>query len=165
MSDLTADELRRLLSYDLETGKFLWRVSPNKKIKTGKPAGYMGRDGRCRVGINGRFYKSHRLAWLYVHGRWPTGMLDHINGNPADNRISNLREASRGQNGMNRRVGKNNRSGRKGVFWNSGARKWSAQITADGRQKFLGNYHTVEDAHNAYTAAAMALHGEFANVG
>lgn len=162
MSRPTAEDVRRIFNYDPETGEFRWRLSPNPKVVPGQVAGYVNKDGRRRIGVNGRFYKAHRLAWLYVHGRWPSDMLDHVNGQPDDNRICNLREASRAENGMNRQRGKNNKSGYKGVHWHANNRSWRAQITACGRQRFLGSYSSAEEAHQAYVAAARELHGEFA---
>ena len=108
MTDLTAEELRQLLSYDPETGELRWLVRVSLNVRVGHIAGYVTREGRRHVAINRRMYKAHRLAWLHVHGEWPSGMLDHVNGNALDNRISNLREANRSENGMNRRTSKNN---------------------------------------------------------
>jgi hypothetical protein len=161
MSDLTADELRRLLSYDPETGVFRWKVSRSNRVKVGAVAGTICSGGYCSVWI-GRFYKSHRLAWLYVHGRWPDEMLDHVNGDPTDNRISNLREASRAENGMNRGRNRNNASGQKGVHWYAKLNKWCVSIKLEGKTRHLGYYSSLEDAANAYSEAARSRHGEFA---
>jgi hypothetical protein len=94
-------------------------------------------------------------------GSWPKEQIDHINGDPLDNRWSNLREATQSQNNWNTRLSRNNTSGYKGVSWHKGERKWDATIMAYGKSHFLGRFKTKEEARDAYIDASKKLHGEF----
>ena len=160
---LTAEQLRGLLNYDRETGEFTRRVE-----RGGEPvcavAGYFDKDGYREIRVNGKAYKAHRLAWLYVHGEWPERNLDHIDVDPSNNRISNLRLATQSQNNANRGVQSNNTSGYKGVSWHPSAGKWCAHIQHNGKKKYLGLFTYPEGAYEAYKRAANDLFGEFARV-
>jgi hypothetical protein len=114
------------------------------------------------IGIDGKHYLAHRLAWLYVHGLWPAIEVDHWDRNRKNNRMGNLREATRSENMRN--VGKTvaNKSGAKGVSWSQERKKWVASIQHNKRTIALGRYETIEAAKAAYDAAALKLHGEFA---
>lgn len=160
-----AERLRSLLDYDPETGKFTWRVRTSNRVDVGRGAGCReARDGYIYIRLDDTLYKAHRLAWLYVHGEWPIGALDHINGIPGDNRIVNLRAASPSQNSCNQRRQSNNSSGFKGVSWYKRDGKWKAHITYRGKGFHLGYFDTAEEAYAAYCAKAKELHGEFARL-
>jgi hypothetical protein len=160
---LTPEQLRSMLSYDPETGEFIWMVKPNGRVNAGVIAGsILNNRGYRLIGIHGRRLLAHRLAWLYTFGRWPSSEIDHINGNRRDNRISNLREASKSENQSNRGPNKNNTSGFKGVKFHKKTSKWQAQITKDRKRYNLGLFHTPEAAHVAYESAAKKFYGEFA---
>lgn len=162
MTQLTASRLRELLNYDSETGEFRWRVKPrNNRIKEGDVAGTTS-HGYRHINVDGRIYRAHRLAWLYTYGEWPKHCLDHINLLRSDNRIANLREATRSENNRNTGVRSHNLSGRKGVSWSKGAQKYFARIRVDGVQHYLGLFESADDAARAYATAALDLHGEFA---
>jgi hypothetical protein len=158
---ITAAELRELLIYDQHTGKFTWRVSRGT-AKAGAPTGCPNSDGYPRIRISKRLYKAHRLAWLYVYGEWPPQLIDHINCNRDDNRLSNLRLADLTQNQANRPPGKNNTSGFKGVSWRRREKRWTAEITRHGQKIQLGTFLRAEDAAEAYRKAALEHFGEFA---
>jgi hypothetical protein len=162
--ELTAEYLREVLDYDPETGVFRWRRAVARNTKAGQEAGvsYPQKGGvmRRRIGVGYGRYLAHRLAWLYVHGEWPAGEIDHVNGDPLDNRIVNLRPATRSQQMLNRRV--MNTSGYKGVSYWEARGKWRAQIRFNGRNKTLGYFLTVEEAAEAYLFAALEHHGDFA---
>jgi len=99
---MTQEELHQLLDYNPETGEFFWKVN-SRCIKVGQKAGYVCKThGYEHIFINKKQYRSHRLAWLYVHGKWPEPEIDHINRVKTDNRIANLREADRSMNNLNR---------------------------------------------------------------
>ena len=170
---LTAEFVRSILDYDPDTGVFTWKrrhdVGPRWNGKhPGKVAGTLVKPGRSvtayvSIRINGVAYRAHRLAWLITHGRWPIGDIDHDNGDGTDNRIKNLREATRTQNNANSRRQKNNTTGIKGVSPTSDGR-YMASICRDGKQRNLGRFDTPEDAHEAYKTEAIRLFGEFARV-
>jgi hypothetical protein len=160
---VSCDELRALLDYDPETGVFTWRVKTNSRAMRGSNAGTVGHDGRVTIRIRNRRYRAHRLAWLYVHGEWPTQEIDHINGDPGDNRIANLRVATRAQNLSNRPRQCNNKSGHKGVYLDRRRGKWQAQMMICGKSKHLGSFDAIEDAAAAYRAASIEHFGEFAH--
>lgn len=152
---LTADELRRLLTYDPSTGLFRWAVK-RSGVRYGEIAGSF--HDYCRIRINRLEYKAHRLAWLYVHGRWPVGDIDHINGNPSDNRIENLRECSHAQNLTNTKLRSDNTSRMKGVGKIRNLNLWRATF----RGRHIGCFKTPEEAFAAYAEAARTEAGEFA---
>jgi hypothetical protein len=108
-----------------------------------------------------RNYPAHRLAWLYVHGKWPNGHLDHINRNPSHNVIANLREATAAENAYNRKTRRDNRVGLKGVSRTKYG-TFKAWIQVNKKPLYLGSYPTPEKAHAAYVAAAQKHFGEFA---
>jgi hypothetical protein len=149
-----------LLHYNPETGIFTWLVSPRSGW-AGKTAGY-DENGYVALKIGATKYKAHRLAWFYIYGEWPSGMLDHINLNKADNRIANLRVVTFQQNAANRPAQYDNASGLKGVHWHKQSRKWRAQANIQGRRTHLGLFDTKEAAHAAYVRAARAIYGEYA---
>ena len=162
-SELSVDYLREILDYNPESGVFRWKVSNNNRVKVGDVAGTLKRDGYRRIMINGKAYLERRLAWFYVHGKWPKDMIDHINGIKDDNYIENLREATNAENQWNRTKRDNNTSGFKGVCWNKAAQKWQAQIRINNKVKYLGLFDSPEEAYAAYCKAAKELFGEFAN--
>ena len=156
--ELTAERLRELLDYNPHTGEFVWRVSC-RGTKAGDIAGSSGSEGRRHIIIGYARFKAHRLAWLYVHGVWPKGLIDHINGIPFDNRIANLREASMSENLCNqRRAHTNNKTGILGVQWKKDRNKFRARIVIAGKEKHLGYFDTKEKAQEAYLSAKQELH-------
>jgi hypothetical protein len=154
----TAATLRRTLSYDTETGDWKWRISAGTR-KEGAPAGNKRPEGYRYIKINRRLYRTSRLAWLYVTGAWPKFEIDHINGDPSDDRWSNLRPATHAQNSKNRKLNVNNSSGYKGVFLNKG--RWRAVINSDGQRYHLGYFATQAEAAFAYRYAADQLHKDY----
>ncbi len=114
------------------------------------------------IRIDNQLIMAHRLAWLYVHGELPSGEIDHINGDRSDNRLANLRLATRVQNNQNTKTRTDNTSGHKGVCFHKQAGRWMAYINASGKRTYLGLHNSKEEAAQAYAAAAQELHGEFA---
>jgi hypothetical protein len=154
--------LVEMLGYNAVTGQFIWKKPTSNRVKIGDVAGQINHQGHRLISVNGTRYAAHRLAWFYVKGVWPSEEIDHINLVKDDNRLSNLREATR--NGNCRNVGKkkHNRSGFKGVHRHSlSPNRFVAQITVDGRPKYLGLFGTPEEAHAAYVKASDFYHGEF----
>lgn len=158
---LTAERLRMLLDYDPDTGKFYRRTRHGGTVVGRETGTVSSTSGYIMISADNRRYNAHRLAWLHVHGTWPVE-VDHVNMDRSDNRLSNLREASRAENSCNRPVQRNNKSsGIKGVTWSHKRRKWLAQIGKDGKHYNLGAYSSIEEAATAYKDAADRLHGAF----
>lgn len=153
---ITAERLREVLAYNPETGVFKWTINPSRAVSAGAVAGNKDVRGYIIIGIDRCRYRAHRLAWLYMTHSFPPEEIDHINGDPSDNRWINLRAASRGENACNRR-GKNKL---KGVF--SFRRKWRAQIRCEGIIHYLGDFDCPAAAYFSYIVASDKLHGEFA---
>ena len=162
---LTLKRLKEVLSYDPRTGIFVWKQKPGCTV--GKTAG-SSKDRYIRIGIDGKIYKAHRLAWFYVHGKWPKRGLDHRDLSEQNNRIRNLREASHSQNGANVRRNKANTSGFKGVYFKQDKRflhlapVWIARINVARKHIHLGRFKSVQAAGAAYATAARYYYGEFA---
>jgi len=117
---LTQERLKHLLHYNPDTVVFTWLSKPSRRINSGSIAGRIKpKKGYVEIGISGRIYLAHRLAWLYIYGTWPKEQVDHINGIRNDNRIKNLRLATTSQNQWNKKMQKNNTSGIKGVSWDN----------------------------------------------
>lgn len=153
---LTIGRLKDLIHYDPETGIFT-RIAAKKRIALGVIKNAPMTDGHTRLRVDNHPYLSHRLAWFYVHGYWPS-LIDHINGNPNDNRLCNLRDTDHSSNMQNRRAPhKNNKSGFMGVRKVS-ANRWDAHIVYDRKRLRLGIFKTPEEAHQAYLTAKRKLH-------
>lgn len=138
--------LKENLSYDLETGVFTRRISNTNFVKVGSVAGWVRRDGYIEIKVNGRPYLAHRLAWLYMTGSWPADEIDHIDGNPGNNRFHNLRSVDHKENGRNQKMPCNNTSGIVGIHWFKPRQKWQARITLDGKRIYLGYFDSLEEA-------------------
>lgn len=158
MPSLTASRLREVLRYDPETGVF-HRLTDGGGVKAGSVAGCVQRVGYVVIRIDDVLYYAHRLAWLYVTGSWPEDIVDHMDGNRANNRIKNLREASPKVNAQNvRRAQKNNKSGLLGVSWSKADKCWKAQIYSNGKGKCIGYFRTASEAHDAYVKEKREQH-------
>jgi hypothetical protein len=153
---LTAQYLRETLSYDQDSGIFRW-LEGRASSAAGSVAGGLTKNGYMRIGINGRCYLAHRLAWFYCHGVWPKEQVDHLNGKRTDNRIENLRESSQSGNMQNkRRAQRNNVAGFLGVSRNGSG--FQARIGAEGGKRWLGTFRTPDEAYAAYVQAKRRLH-------
>jgi hypothetical protein len=162
---LDAEYVRSILDYDPETGEFRWKWREDRLANwngryAGKIAGCVKPTGYVAIGINDRNYQSHRLAWLIIHGKWPPNDLDHIDGDKLNNRIANLRLATRQENNRNSGLQKNNSTGVTGVYWHKGAGKFVAQIKAD-EYFYLGLFPTLAEASAARAAAEIHYFGKF----
>jgi hypothetical protein len=158
---ITATYLRKILCYEPTTGIWIWLISPSGRIKIGEVAGSAG--GRYyHIQLFRKKYKSHRLAWLYITGRWPKAEIDHINGKPRDNRWRNLREASRSENMANAKKAKRNTTGLKGATRHKRDSIYEAWIRVRKQNFYLGRFETAKLAHTAYILAAKKYFGEFA---
>ena len=163
MSGLTQERLKEILEYDEKTGLFRWIQPPENHPRL---KGYVA--GGCATGyvlikIDGKKRKAHRLAWLYVNGEWPPGDIDHINGCPMDNRMTNLRVATNPQNQANKRTVRG-RELPKGVR-KLPSGKYQARVSVNGEIKSLGSFKSIDEASAAYLCAARSYYGEFARAG
>lgn len=159
--ELTAARLRELLRYDPETGVFTRRqnLSNSKAFKPGDVAGGIDKStGYIKISVENRAYWAHRLAWLYVHGLWPDGLLDHRDENKANNAIRNLRPADKSLNGQNVTAARSSSKSRLLGACPDGKGRWQATITVNRKQRHLGRFDTAEEAHAAYLAAKAELH-------
>lgn len=155
---MDAETLRALIHYDPQTGSMFWRrnMGVGGRIPAGAEAGTTKTNGYRCVRVGRKNWLAHRLAWLYVHGRWPIGDIDHINGVRADNRLCNLREATRSQNIVN--------SDPRGPYPKGVSRRhgrWCASLCVQGKRQWLGTFDFEAEAVAAVSARARELYGEF----
>lgn len=158
---MSRDELMACFEY--RNGN-LYRNKAAGGAKAGDIVGWVtycnGRPYR-KMTFKRRVVYVHRAIFLMAHGYLPA-YIDHINSDPLDNRIENLRAATQSQNMANSRMSKANSSGRKGVTWRSGTGKWVAQIMVGGKHISLGSFHTLDEAAEAYAKGSVRFFGEFA---
>jgi hypothetical protein len=127
----------------------------------GKRAGGPNGEGYVQIKINGATYGAGRLAWLWMTGRWPEKEIDHENRVRGDNRWTNLREATRSTNCINKMFHRQNRHGFRGLKIQTNGR-YQAVLTVGQVEYYCGTYGTKEEAAMAYDIAAIQHHGEFA---
>lgn len=163
--DIPTADLRQWLRYDADTGYLWWIKPPGGRGRMNVPAGCTRPDGRIQVKVLKRMFKAHRICWALHHGEWPTADIDHANGDPADNRICNLRLASKMENNRNQKKREGCTSGYKGVTWDRNWRKWRAAIRVEGQLIRLGSFDDEYQAHLAYCRAADEYFGEFRRYG
>lgn len=165
-------QLAKLVTYNPDTGSFNWLPRPllmfikerdwrtwNTRFAF-KPAGRVDSFGYVSIAFGRQKVKAHRLAYFMVHGGCPR-LLDHVNGRPSDNRITNLRPATPSQNNMNRAIGRRNKSGGKGISWHKRAGKWQVHVRAAGVAHYCGLFVDIDAARAARAAKAEELHGQF----
>lgn len=156
-----SERIAGVLRYEPDTGAFYWRVA-RRRVKAGAAAGAACANGYVQITVLGTNYLAHRLAWLLQNGCWPTGEVDHMNGNRWDNRMVNLRDASRTQNLANAGLRSDNTSGHKGVTWYKSRHLWMAQLNINRRHICLGYFADKDAAIAAYAEAARRYFGDFA---
>ena len=168
----TCEQIKNALHYDPETGLFTWLISPSQRAPKGSVAGTLNDAGYLLIGFEGKRYRAHRLAWLYMTGEWPSSEIDHRNTNRRDNRWENLREASGSQNQWNQQKRTDNTSGVKGVrFWKNRTHEYAiARLAVHGKivQKMFsvakfGRDEAFRLACESINELRAAVHGEFAN--
>ena len=159
---ITAERLREVLDYNPESGEFRWLLATNSMVRVGMIAGSINRGGYSLICIDGGRYLAHRLAFLFMTGKFPELDVDHTDGDTANNSWTNLREATVSENHANSRRRCDNTSGHKGVSFRKASQNWCAQIQVNGRKMYLGLFESAEAAHAAYLAAAQRYFGEFA---
>lgn len=156
---ITHEHLLESLRYEPDTGNFIW-LKNICRVTAGSVAGSTDTNGYISIKLRQKKYLAHRLAWFYVHDRWPPNEIDHDNRVRNDNRLCNLRQATISQNRSN---SSRNKTRLKGAYFNhkNGRKKWRAQITVDRKSHIIGTYETEIEAHQAYCAEAFRQRGEF----
>ena len=153
------EKAMELFSYDPVCGEIRWKNPAGTKVKSGDLAGWVNEHGRVVVRYQGKGIFGHRLAWLLHFGRWPELYLDHINGDPCDNRIENLREVTSRVNSQNmRKPSRRSTTGLLGVSRAWGGKKFISCISDGGKSIHLGTFDTPAEAHAAYVNAKRAIH-------
>ncbi|MCB2253456.1 HNH endonuclease [Pseudomonas chlororaphis] len=162
---MKTEDLRALVDYDPKTGALTRKVDFAANAKAGTPISCRNASGYIQAVIQTEFFYGHRMAWQIFYGEPAEGRIDHINGDVSDNRISNLRLASAGENMRNTRVRKDNKSGVKGVHWHAGYGKWVARIHKNKRRVYEGYFDSLEDAAQAVRVQRLKHHENFSNHG
>lgn len=152
-------QLLEFLHYSPDSGYFTWRVRRGRMAYPGAKAGTLSSCGYYQIGLLGSRNMLHRLAWFYVYGEMPEHEIDHINGNRSDNRISNLRAATRNENNHNCTVRKDSTTGVKGVSVHRG--RYIARVRVNGKRCHIGCFGTIDEAALAVQKARLELHGDF----
>lgn len=159
---LTPSELGHYLECDFFSGTLTWKVSTNRRVKIRSQAGCkIDASGRRFLGLKGQQILVHHAVWALAYGYWPTE-IDHINRDPSDNRLTNLREVTHAQNAKNKGVSSRNKSGFKGVSFSKNENKYAAHIGHNNKTIRIGSYSTPELAAAAYDEKALELHKNFA---
>ena len=177
MKELTQEYLKKRIYYDPQTGVFTWLPIPirprYRRFDLAWNTKYSEKQAGCvrksryqlayiKISIHKKPFQGHRLAFLYMTGKFPPEGVDHKDGNGLNNRWENLRPATQSQNTRNRRINSNNTSGFKGVYLDKRDGRYDARITICGETHNLGRFSNPQDAHNVYVAAAKKHFGEFA---
>lgn len=155
---LEKDALCELFEY--RDGELYWAVNKGH-IRAGAIAGTVNSTGRKQVAINRKLYKVHRIIYAMHHGAVPP-CIDHIDGNPLNNRIENLRAATHSENMYNLGAKSNNKTGEKGVFWDDIKQRWVAYCYVKGKKIYAGYHKKFESAVDAVRELRARLHGSFA---
>lgn len=159
---LTAEHLRRVILYDPDTGLWRWKASgKGKPREPGWWPGTLTAWGYRNIAISRLGYFAHRLAFLYMTGAWPQHEVDHIDGDRANNRWGNLREATGLQNKYNTGLRGHNTTGFRGVYHHNQTGRWVARIKTGERRINLGSFATPEEASKAYEEAASQSFGDY----
>ena len=156
MSTLTQEYVQKLFSYNPETGILTRKVTISNNAVKFSEVGYLSK-GYLTFRINYKRYLVHRIIWLHVYGKFPTGQIDHINRNKTDNRLCNLREVTPQANLINKDVRSDNTSGVTGVSKLKDSNKWFVRINVNKQNKYLGSFDSFEDAVRARLAAEEYL--------
>ena len=164
---LSQERLKELFYYHPESGDFVRLVRTANCTRVGEQAGYLRKeDGYMAIRIAGVNHLSHRLAVLYMTGKYPTEFADHKDTVKHHNWWSNIRQATRPQNGRNRGAQKNNKStGHKDIYYRASSRRFHVNINATGRKQFFGSFRTLAEALARRDQVLPQVHGEFARTG
>lgn len=164
-SDITQALVKEYLDYDPQTGELIWIKKPSKRANLRTRAGSLvSTTGYRSIALFGKSYPEHHVVWLWYHGYWPKQQLDHIDHIRNNNRISNLREVTVGENARNRTRRQNTRTDEAGIWFNRISKRYVAEITKDGKKVYQASFVDIEDAITA-RKAKLIEHGFHANHG
>jgi hypothetical protein len=161
----SVERLHELFEY--KDGELYWKVKPSKHSRTSKvfaKAGHLKPNKYTTIGIDGKMYPLHRVVYKMFNGDFD-GFIDHIDGNPSNNKIENLRVATPAQNQSNAKLRKDNTSGCKGVSFDKSKNKWKVRLQVNNKPILLGNFEDFEFAELVMLEARQKFHKEFANHG
>ena len=181
MTDVSPEALRNLLIYEPDTGRLFWKSRPDSMFTGGgsKSAAHVARTWNTRYAnhtaftyqaksgylsgrVFGKLMYAHRAIWAIQTGQSAPPFIDHVDGDPSNNRWLNLRAATRAENMQSMQLPSNSTSGVKGVSWRRNERKWIARVVANGKANHLGYFCNLAEAESAVRIARNRLHGEFA---
>tara|TARA_R110002167_G_scaffold83526_8_gene226815 strand:- start:2904 stop:3512 length:609 start_codon:yes stop_codon:yes gene_type:complete len=171
---ITVQTLKRMVAVDTDSGRIFWKERDISFFADGKQSAhqncaawngkYAGKEAfltdangyRCGR-IFQKQYPAHRIVYAVAHGRWPSGNIDHIDGDPKNNSVSNLRDVTQTENMQNCRIRSDNKSGCAGVSWHKARMKWHVRITDSGKTKSLGYFCDLEEAISTRRGAQKRL--------
>ena len=154
-----SDAVRQAFTYD--SGVLRWKVAHGRRGRAGEVAGSKGPEGYVKIKWNRRLYQAHRLIFAF-HYSWMPEEVDHINGNRSDNRIENLRAATKSLNQLNAKLRVDSRSGVKGVHWCERDQRWVATVRQNRKIVYQRYFRNLDDAAQAVQKARVEAHGAFA---
>lgn len=160
MADQIISQQKLKEIFDYKDGNLYWKKS-RQRGNAGTKAGSLNVDGYIHIKVDKKRYRGHRLIFFYHYGYFPVE-VDHINGIRNDNRIENLREATKSQNAHNKQKQINNKSGVKGVYWRKDANKWAVQIGLNGKKYHFGHYKDFKEACFIALQKRYELHKSYA---
>ena len=158
--EVTLSKLHDL--FDYKDGNLIWKAPTSPRVKIGDIAGHLNPTGYISIGVEGKLYLGHRLIYLYHNGYFPS-YIDHIDGNRSNNKIDNLRNATKSQNQMNIRLSTRNKSGTKGVSWDKKNKKWIVCVRVESKTYRLGYFDDKELARSVAIEATNKIHNEFSS--
>lgn len=160
---IQVEELRAAFDYDPYSGLLTWKIGRRNGVKVGDVAGSLDSEGYLRIGFKGIVRKAHSIAWAIMTGEWSKSEIDHRDLDKANNRWTNLRQATDAQNNYNRLVRSDSLTGAKGVYRRANG-KFTARISKGGKRTFLGDFESIVGASLAYEKAAFKIAGQFARI-
>jgi HNH endonuclease/AP2 domain len=162
MADINSTLSKELLHeyFEYRDGELYWKISPTNSVKFGQKAGCLDTNGYYKTSINGKDYGNHRIIFAMHYGFFPK-MIDHIDRNPSNNKIENLRAANDKQNQWNTEKNSRNTSGYKNVLFRKERNKWTCRFKVNGKHIMRGSFDTPEEANLYAEKLRKELHGEY----